>query len=215
MNRESLKNLLRAMSWTWLLILGGCVPATRATFTQHFDLGVSSAAVAGESHATIRHAKVLQVSSITVPEWLAGTAMYYRLGYQDDRRIAAYGHSDWIAPPASLLEPIVQRTIAAGGGWQAVVGPRDPAAAAASLRLRLDDFSQAFARPDDSTGVIDATATLIDGHDGSVIAQRHFHVAVAAPTPDAQGGVEALAKASRQFALQVQGWLRATAIPSG
>lgn len=193
-----------------VLLLGGCMHSTKAQFTGHYGLGTSAAAPAGGTNASGGSGKILEVAQISVPEWLSGNAMYYRLDYRNDDRLAAYGQSDWIAPPASLLEPVLQYALAAGG-WRAVVGPRNPANADASLHLRLDDFSQAFAQPGSSKGILDATATLIDNHSDRVIAQKHFHVEVAAATPDARGGAKALAEASRKFAAQLQGWVQAAA----
>lgn len=185
--------------------------STKAQFTRHYGLGASATAPApAATNATGASGKILEVEEISVPEWLSGNAMYYRLDYQNDDRLAAYGQSDWIAPPASLLEPILRRALA-GGGWRAVVGPRNPATADASLQLRLDDFSQAFAQPGESKGVLDATATLIDSHNDRVIAQKHFHIEIAAATPDAQGGAKALSDASRQFAAQLQHWAQSSA----
>ncbi|MGH8145328.1 MAG: ABC-type transport auxiliary lipoprotein family protein [Rhodanobacteraceae bacterium] len=187
--------------------------STRADFARHYSLG--SSAPAHVADQTANHGrKILQITRITVPSWLAGTAMYYRLDYQGDHRAATYAHSDWIAPPATLLESIIQNTTAANGNWHAVIGPGNPAKADASLRLQLDDFSQAFSQPRDSAGVIDATATLIDNHDDSVISQQHWHIEVAAPTADAQGGVKALGKASRQLANDLQRWLVGVSAPA-
>jgi cholesterol transport system auxiliary component len=213
MSKESLTGLLRAASCACLLLLGGCVHSTKATFTRHYDLGAPASASA-HAHPASNRGQVLEISNITTPDWLADTAMHYRLDYENDRRLAAYGRADWIAPPAALLQPIIQHAIAAGGGWRAVVGSRNPAKADASLQLQLDDFSQAFSQSNESAGVIDVTATLVDNHDDGVIAQRHFHVEIAAPSPDAQGGVEALAKASRRLAAQLQSWLKASATTS-
>lgn len=189
------------------LLLGGCVHSTRAQFTHHYGLGTPTSAPAN-SGTTNANGKILEIAQISVPEWLTGNAMFYRLDYENDDRLAAYAQSDWIAPPASLLEPILRHALG-GGGWRAVVGPRNPATADASLQIRLDDFSQAFAQPGNSKGVLDATATLIDSHNDSVIAQKHFHIEVAAATPDAKGGAKALAEASREFATQLQGWMQA------
>ena len=191
-----------------LLLLAGCMHSTKAQFTGHYGLGTPASMPANGSGATSANGKILQVAQISVPDWLSGNAMFYRLDYRNDDRLAAYGQSDWIAPPASLLEPILRRALA-GGGWRAVVGPRNPATADASLQLRIDDFSQAFAQPGSSKGVLDATATLIDSRSDSVLAQKHFHVEVAAATPDAEGGARALADASRKFAAQLQTWVQA------
>lgn len=197
-----------------VLLLGGCMHATKAQFTRHYGLGTPASAPAGENHAGAANGKILEVAQISVPEWLSGNAMYYRLDYRNDDRLAAYAQSDWIAPPASLLEPILRRALA-GDGWRAVVGPRNPANADVNLQLRLDDFSQAFGQPGNSKGVLDATATLIANHDDSVIAQKHFHVEVAAATPDAKGGAKALAEASREFATQLRGWVQAATTGGG
>jgi cholesterol transport system auxiliary component len=189
------------------LLLGGCMHSIQADFVHHYTLG-NAAPTHAPGQAPERGRKVLQISRIVVPSWLAGNAMYYRLEYRDDRSLATYAHSNWIAPPATLLESVIQDTIAARGNWRAVTGPGNPASADATLHLKLDDFSQAFSRLDDSAGVIDATATLIDNHDDSVVGQRHFHVEIVTPTPDAQGGAKALGEASRQFADELQRWLR-------
>lgn len=194
------------------LLLAGCMHSTKADFPRHYTLG--NPAPAHAVSGTASHGrKVLQISRVIVPPWLAGNAMYYRLDYRDGRSLASYAHSDWIAPPATLLESIIQNTIAADGNWQAVIGPGNPASADANLHVRLDDFSQAFSHPHASTAVIDATATLIDNRNDSVIGQRHWHIEVAAPTADAQGGAKALGKASRQLANDLQRWLAEVSAP--
>ena len=203
------------MNKTWLvpcacvLLLTGCLHTTKAHFVQHYTLRATAPVASTQASRPGRG--ILQIAAIDVPDWLDGTAMYYRLDYRADGRLATFANSDWIAPPATLLEPLLQNAILAGGGWRAVIGPRNPATADASLQIRLDDFSQAFSQPQASTGVLDATATLISTHDEHVIAQRHFHVEVAAPTPDAQGGAKALDDASAKFADALRRWVDTTA----
>lgn len=193
------------------LLLAGCMSSSKTTVTQHYTLGGSPAAAASVRPAARAANVTLQVARITVPSWLSGNAMYYRLDYHHDNQLAAYGYSDWVAPPATLLEPLIQHAITASGAWQAVVGPRDPVSATASLHVRIEDFSQVFAQADQSTGNLDATATLVDGQQGRVIAQKHFHIQVAAPSADAQGGAAALGEASRKLAAQLATWLRTVA----
>lgn len=197
-----------AVTCACAIALGGCVGVARPVPLHHYDLG---AVTIPAMHATAAaSAKVLRIARIETPEWLAGTSMRYRLRYRHDNRLAAYAYADWIAPPATLLEPVIQRTLAHSGTWRAVLGPDDAAMANASLRVRVDDFSQDFPQPHASVGVVDASATLIDDHDDRVIAQRHFHVEIATPTADARGGAKALGVASTQLATQMLHWLQDT-----
>lgn len=209
MRNLTLRSAMRAaVLGACLVALGGCMHATRSEVSRHYDLGPLSTTTAASDHATRRSDEVLRVLRITTPPWLAGTAMHYRLHYGDDHGLAAYANSDWIAPPATLLEPVIEHTLAASGAWRAVIGPGNPATADASLRIRLDDFSQGFSSPGNSAAVIDATATLVDNHGDTVIAQQRFRVDVAAPTPDARGGAAALAAAGTKLSIDLQHWLQ-------
>ena len=191
-----------------LLMLAGCAQiSSRQSFPKHYTLTGSSAPAQQASDTT--HA-TLRIARITAPPWLQGTALYYRLDYRHDDRIATYAQSDWASPPARLLEQIIRNAIARNGAWRVVTGPEGPARTDFSLHIGLDDFSQAFASPGQSRGVLDATATLVDNRNGNAIAQKSFHVAVAAPSADAQGGVKALNDAALQFAAELERWLRTT-----
>lgn len=210
------------MSRLWLgtcalvVLLGGCIHTSKSDFVQHYSLGDSVPAASSQGkHAPERH-HVLYIAPIAVPQWLEGTQMLYRLDYRHDARVSAYAHSDWIAPPATLLEPLLRHAIMQAHAWQAVTAAGDPVRASASLHIRLDDFSQDFAQPDSSSGVISATATLVDNEQGAILGQKVFHVQIAAPSADARGGVMALGQASHQFAAQLENWLQTVAAsPSG
>jgi cholesterol transport system auxiliary component len=194
----------------FVLALTACVHTSTARFVRHYTLNAAAPASGAAQVGSPAGDRILQIARIDVPDWLEGTAMYYRLGHRTDVRLAAYADSDWIAPPATLLEPLLQKMIIAGGNWRAVIGPRSLATADVSVQLRLDDFAQNFSRPRQSSGVLDATATLVSDRNGHVMAQRHFHVEAPAPTPDAEGGAQALNQASTQFADELQHWLQQT-----
>lgn len=187
-----------------LLALGGCGAASRQNVVpRHYTLGqLAPAATQTPSHS---NGATLRIARIEMPAWLQDTGLYYRLAYRHDNVVAAYANSDWAAPPADMLEQRL-RSALAGSDWRAVVGPGSNAQADFTLYLRLDDFSQVFTAPAQSFGVLDATATVVAASD-DVVAQRHFHVRVAAPSADAAGGVKALDAASRDFARQVRDWL--------
>lgn len=189
-----------------LLALGGCGAASRQNVVpRHYTLGP----LANATTPTPSHAKgaILRVAGIEMPAWLQGTGLYYRLAYRNENVIAAYADSDWAAPPAAMLEQRL-RSALDDGGWRAVVGPAGSAQADFTLHVSVDDFSQVFTSPGASFGVLDATVTL-DGANDALVAQRHFHFRVAAPTADAAGGVKALDAASRDFAGRLREWLRA------
>lgn len=194
------------------LVLGGCAHDGATISSQHYALGELTPPAAGGSPAAGdnvgNNGRVLGISAITVAPWLAGTGFFYKLAYRDDSRLAAYAYSDWVAPPATLLQPLVRDALATTSGWQAVVGPAAPAAVDARLYLRLENFSQVFTQPGQSVGVIKLTATLIDSDNSQVLAQHTFAIRQPAPTPDAQGGAQALRQASRQLVMQLRSWVQ-------
>jgi cholesterol transport system auxiliary component len=193
-----------------LLALAGCGAASRQNVVpRHYTLTpATNAATPASPHA---RSAILRIARIEMPAWLQGTGLYYRLAYRNDGVIAAYANSDWAAPPAAMLEQRL-RSALDDGGWRAVVGPASNAQADFTLHVGVDDFSQVFNSPSASFGVLDATVTL-EGANG-VVAQRHFHFRVAAPSADAAGGVKALDVASRDLARQLRDWLR-TRQPNG
>src|SRR5690348_10681714 len=99
-------NRRKRMVRVWLalcacaVLLAGCVHATKANFPRHYTLNAAAPALTGEHATANANGKILQITNITVPDWLDGTAMYYRLDYERDGRLAAYANSDWIATPA-------------------------------------------------------------------------------------------------------------------
>lgn len=187
-----------------LLALGGCGAASRQNVVpRHYTLGpLTNAMTPTSPHPG---GAVLRVARVGMPAWLQGTGLYYRLAYRNGNVIAAYANSDWAAPPAAMLEQRL-RTAFAEGDWRAVVGPASNAQADFTLHVGVDDFSQVFTSPDESFGVLDATATLDAANDARV-AQRHFHFRLSAPSADAAGGVKALDAASREFARKLRDWL--------
>ena len=190
-----------------LLMLAGCAQlASRQSFPKHYTLTGSPVSARQSPDPASRQA-TLRVSRITVPPWLQGSALYYRLDYRQDDRIATYAQSDWVSPPARLLEPIIRNAISRSGTWRIVTGPAGSTRTDFNLHIGLDDFSQAFSQPGQSHVAIDATATLIDNHDDGVIAQKHFRIEMATPGANAEGGAKALGEAAGQFAAQVQQWL--------
>lgn len=196
------------------MLVGCAVSSPPAPTTTRYTLAPSAGAGAGGTAGTsaARTGKTLRIASVTVPPWLDSTHMDYRLGYRGAGAIAAYSDSRWAATPAVMIEHLLQNRLLASGRWRAVLGPRDAGAGADYvLHVKLTDFEQRFSSRSRSKGTLRAVATLVNTHTSAVVAQRRFTFNVVAPTPNAQGGVKSLSRASVQFTQAVEQWLnRAT-----
>lgn len=134
---------------------------------------------------------------VRAPVWLDGLAIDYRLAYVDASRLREYARSRWAGPPTQLLQ---QRL-----AGQLGLLPAGQGRAACVLRFDLGEFSQVFATPDSSRGVLQGRAQWLD-RGRSIIAEREIDIAVPAPTADAAGGVAALTAAVGQLTASLQAW---------
>ena len=145
----------------------------------------------------------LVVYDVRAPTWMEGTAMYYRLAYQNAAVPLPYAESEWVMSPAALLTERLRSSAAvhADGGTR-LVGVRT--AEVYTLHSELLEFEQIFDAPDRSHGALRLRATL---QGEGVWAQRTFAIDRPAPTPNAAGGVIALAECSEELARLVEGWV--------
>jgi cholesterol transport system auxiliary component len=126
----------------------------------------------------------------------------------DSQRTARYANSRWTMSPARLLTERLRTSL----GAQATVLSGADSVQAPMLKVELYEFEQVFESSTESSGVLSARATLMQG--GKVLAQRSFVTRAPASTPDAAGGVRALQAASDDFANQLGAWLSAQSIAS-
>jgi cholesterol transport system auxiliary component len=161
-----------------------------------YDLGPPPATTVS---GTLPPLKVLEVSA---PSQLDNDGILYRLS-SDSQRTARYANSRWTMSPARLL---TLRLRASLGAHATVLSGAD-AVQAPMLMVELDQFEQVFDSATESAGVLTARATLIQG--GKVIGQRVFVARARAASPDAAGGVRALAAAADDFTGQLVAWLGA------
>jgi len=77
------------------------------------------------------------------------------------------------------------------------------------LRIDLEEFSHLFESQAQSWGLLRLRVTVMDSTPAGekLLAQRSFIVRQAAPTPDAPGGVSALAAATDTAAEEIEQWL--------
>jgi cholesterol transport system auxiliary component len=149
----------------------------------------------------------LLVHNVTAPFWLDTPAIVYRFK-QDAGRQQSYADSQWVASPAALLTQRLRDrfTQASVGG---VVGVADGVRADYTLRVELEDFAQAFDQADTSHGIIMARASLVNATQRMLVAQKDFTFEHAAATPNAEGGVRALAAASDDLIDAIVTWTAA------
>lgn len=146
------------------------------------------------------------------------TALQYRLGYDGAQQLRAYQRARWSQPPARLVRQSVANEL---GRSRPVLDTRSARETARSpgagrllvLRLELEEFSQIFASPAQSRGVLRLRATLAEtGAQGErLLGQRLVHAEVPAASQDAAGGSAALAQAARLAAQELAGWVAQTA----
>jgi cholesterol transport system auxiliary component len=163
------------------------------------------------------------VGEIEATPALDSTAMLYRLTYAKPQQLQPYAQARWSMPPAQLLRQrlrarLGESYVLLNAGDRLAIGvktalaltsPPTPPQAVLTLRLELEEFSQLFDTPQQSTGllVLRATLTQASPTGEQLINQRSFTLQRPAPTPDAAGGVQALSEASEAVALEMGAWV--------
>lgn len=134
---------------------------------------------------------------VSASPWLDSRDLEYRLLYDSPLKLRSYSASRWAATPRLLLSQHLRQQLGLAGTG----GP-----ATCLLRLELQEFSQVFATPSSSRGMLLGRASLLDGR-RQLVGDRPLAIAQPAPTADARGGVVALVAASDELGRQLAGWL--------
>jgi cholesterol transport system auxiliary component len=175
-------------------LLAACAGNGAASRDVRYDLGPPTPA------STAAQLPPLKVLEVNAPPPLNNDGILYRVS-GDAQRTGEYANSRWTMSPARLLT----LRLRAGLGAQATVLTGADAVRAPMLMIELDQFEQVFDSETSSSGVVAGRATLLRGT--KVIAQHVFIARAPASSPDAAGGVRALAAASDDFVHQVGAWL--------
>jgi len=149
----------------------------------------------------------LLIYDVSAPAWLDSPFIYYRLSYQLAARPQAYADSRWVGSPAELITGRVRARLAASGKG-GIIHPSDGTRASYALRVELDEFTQVFDAPGQSSAVVRLRASVLGRN--ALIAQKSFSVERPASTPDAEGGVRALIDASDEAVDQLVAWTLAS-----
>ena len=182
-----------------LALLAACAVVSPSEPPVLYDLGPPGTAPTSKLPAL----PSISIVGVSAPAWLDGTVMYYRLNYANDQQPQPYAHARWTMPPAQLLQQELKSRIAGSGGT--VLSAADADNHAPLLRIELDDFTQGFSGPGQSSGHVGLLATVFKGR--KLLAQKSFSTRAPAPSADATGGARALATASDAVIADVIRWL--------
>lgn len=120
--------------------------------------------------------------------------------------VSYYAESEWAAPPARMLAPLLVRALEGTRLWRAVV--RVPSAVRGDYRIDSDQLSIAqefFQRP--SRIRLTLRAELIDLQRAAPIGTKRFEIVEEAPSDDAYGGVLAANLAVAKLLEALSEWL--------
>lgn len=182
--------LLVAMS------LAGCTGSLRSTRpAEIYDFGPPAQRIADDS-ASQPLLLALEVNAIAA---LDSHHIDYRLAYDDPLKRRRYADSRWASAPAVLLKQSLRQQL----GFVRETGG---IAADCLVYVELQEFSHVFDSPQDSRGVLHGQFGLVDGK-RRLLASQAVSIEQRASSPDAPGGVRALAQSSRELGRIVASWL--------
>jgi cholesterol transport system auxiliary component len=181
-----------------LLLLFSACASTEVQ--RSYDFGSNNTAPTSSQLATLK----LNLAEIQVPVNLEGSAMLYRLIYNNPQELRAYANSRWSMPPAQLLKQKIIARINQEGG--AVTAGADGTSGLHILRIDLEEFSQHFSTPGNSQVQLRWRASLINNK--RLLAQKVFSAQSNSGSADAAGGARAMPQASDQAITELMVWLQ-------
>lgn len=136
---------------------------------------------------------------VRAPLWFDSQGIDYRLAYVDAARLREYGRARWAGPPAQMIQQRLMQQLdlsMAGQGQTRCL-----------LRVEITEFSQVFASPESSQGILQGRAVFLD-RSRRQLAELTFNIEKPAPSQDARGGVGALTATVEQLVADLLVWER-------
>ena len=199
---------VRALLLLILLVLTGCALPGKTGRPILYDFGPGP--LTNSPASGINAPDAVAVAEVEASPALDSAAMLYRLAYADDQQLKAYTRARWSMPPAQLLRQRLREQL---GRRHALLQPGQNGVSGSTrllaLRIELEEFSQMFATPEHSTGLLRLRATLFQPGPGGekLVMQRSVIVQRPAPSADAAGGVRALTAAADAAVQEIEQWL--------
>lgn len=175
------RKLLLLISYLMACTLVACVSVNQPKQNLViYDFGLS---VSSEKNQTTT-SKILLENPVAA-DALNHRKIRYRLNYQNPLRVFFYSESRWAAVPSVLLSSKINQMV------NYAQRPTN-----CSLRLKIEAFDHVFQSVDDSEGVAQLSALLIEKNTKKIISSQLITVKTSASSPDAEGGVAAIQYAS-------------------
>lgn len=134
---------------------------------------------------------------VRAPLWFDSLGIDYRLAYVDAARLREYARARWAGPPAQMIQQRLSQQLGLSVAGQSQ--------SRCLLRIEITEFSQVFATPDESRGVLQGRVVLLD-RSRRQLAELAVNLEKPAPSPDARGGVAALTDVVARLATDLSGW---------
>ena len=137
---------------------------------------------------------------VRAPLWFDSLGIDYRLAYVDAARLREYARARWAGPPAQLIQQRLMQQLdysMSGQGQTRCL-----------LRLEITEFSQVFATPASSKGVLQGRVILLD-RSRHQLAELDLKIEKTATSQDGRGGVAALSATVEQLAVDLLAWEKA------
>jgi cholesterol transport system auxiliary component len=181
-------------------LLAGCAAPERGPAPVQYDFGDRPLAAAPAQASTLPSL----ATNVQATAALDGTAMFYRLAYADEKQLRAYAQARWAMPPAELVQQRLREVLSQ---QRVVLKPGE--GAQLLLRIELDEFSQVFESPGQSSGLLRLRATVLKASSfgDKLLAQRSVRVQRPASSGGAAGGVRALSAATDAAVSELAQWL--------
>lgn len=186
------------MRWLLSLLLCGLLSAC---FTAGKRGGDSALAVYdfGPAPTSLLAAPRKQPMALEVraPLWFDSLGIDYRLAYVDAARLREYARARWAGPPAQMIQQRLMQQLdySISGQGQA----------RCLVRVEITEFSQLFASPESSKGVLQGRVVLLD-QSRRQLAELDLKIEKMAISQDARGGVSALTATVEQLAADLLAW---------
>lgn len=190
-----MKKLIIGLLSVTTVALSGCGPLNMPPAREY----ALSAKKIGNKAGVARSSKTILVSApVPAPGYATRNMVYEITPFE----LQAYTQSQWVAPPASMLTPILVDALRGARYFKAVASPPFTGKTDYQLNTYLIALDQSFMRPTSQVRLV-LSATLIDAKSMKVLATKTFVRKVNAPGNNAYSGVLAANRAASWVAKQM------------